>query len=228
MEIDGYAAIEGIAMTTTQKTLLGAVLVAACAFGLYKARQSADLKDKLQALEQSRASLDEQLARLTAENEQLSNQLAHARKPSEPPKIQSSELLRLRGLANLNSREIDELKSALAQGQNIPDSIARILNRYFDSYRADEKQRQNNRARNELRSIAAKLSLTQEQAQLVYQILQGSVEGRTELEVAAYNGSISSQEFRTGRSKFDADESTALARVLSPDQMSTYEQARSQ
>jgi hypothetical protein len=156
METDGYAAIKGIAMTTTQKTLIGAVLVAACAFGIYEAQQSAHLKDKLQALEQARASLDAQVAQLTAENERL--QLAHARKPDEPPKIQSSELLRLRGLANLNSRQIDELKSALAQGQNIPDSISRILNRYFDGYRADEKQRQNNRARNELQRIAARLS----------------------------------------------------------------------
>jgi hypothetical protein len=39
METDGYAAIKGIAMTTTQKTLIGAVLVAACAFGIYEAQQ---------------------------------------------------------------------------------------------------------------------------------------------------------------------------------------------
>jgi len=226
METDGYAAIKGIAMTTTQKTLIGAMLVAACAFGIYEAQQSARLKDKLQALELARASLDAQVAQLTAENERL--QLAHARKPDEPPKIQSSERLRLRGLANLNSRQIDELKSALAQGQNIPDSISRILNRYFDGYRADEKQRQNNRARNELQRIAARLSLTPEQVQQVHQILQSSVDARAELEVAAYNGSISSGEFRTGRGKFDVDESTALAGVLSPDQMSTYEQARAE
>jgi hypothetical protein len=223
-----YAAVKGIAMTTTQKALIGAVLVAACAFGLYEAQQSADLKDKLHALEQTQASLGAQVAQLTAENERLSGQVAHDRKPDEPPKIQSGELLRLRGLANLNSRQIDELKSALAQGQNIPDSIGRILNGYFEGYRADEKQRQNNRARNELQSIAAKLSLTPEQVQQVHQILQGSVEARTELEVAAYNGSISSEEFRTGRSKFDVDESTALAGVLSPGQMSTYEQARTE
>jgi len=215
-------------MTTAQKTLLGAVLVAACAFGIYEAQQSAHFKDKLQELELSRASLDEQVARLTAENEQLSNQLSHARKSTEPPKIQSSELLRLRGLANLNSHQIDELKTALAQGQNVPDSIGKILNRYFDGYRADEKQRQNNRARNELQSIAAKLSLTPEQVQQVQQILQSSVEARTELEVAAYNGSISSDEFRTGRGKFDADETTALSSVLSSDQISTYEQARTE
>jgi len=215
-------------MTTTQKFLIGAVFVAACAFGIYEARQSAHLKDKLQALEQSRASLDAQVARLTAENEQLSRQLGRARKPDQPPKIQSSELLRLRGLANLNSHEIDELKSALAQGQNIPDSITRILNRYFDGYRSDEKQRQNNRARNELQKIAARLSLTPGQIQQVYQILQGSVDARTELEVAAYNGSISSEEFRTGRNKFDADESAALVTVLSPGEMTAYEQARTE
>jgi hypothetical protein len=228
LETDGCAAIKGIAMTTAQKTLLGAVLVAACAFGIYEAQQSAHFKDKLQELELSRASLDEQVARLTAENEQLSNQLSHARKSTEPPEIQSSELLRLRGLANLNSHQIDELKTALAQGQNVPDSIGKILNRYFDGYRADEKQRQNNRARNELQSIAAKLSLTPEQVQQVQQILQSSVEARTELEVAAYNGSISSDEFRTGRGKFDADETTALSSVLSSDQISTYEQARTE
>jgi hypothetical protein len=215
-------------MTTTRKTLIGAVLVTAFAFAIYEAQQNARLKEKIQAQEHTRASLDEQVAQLTAENERHSSELAHARPPNEPPKIQSGELLRLRGLANLNSHQIDELKTALAQGQNIPDSIGRILNRYFDGYRADETQRQNNRARNELQSIAAKLSLTPEQVQQVDQILQSSVEGRTELEVAAYNGSISSQEFRTGRSKFDADESTALSGVLSPDQMSTYEQARSQ
>jgi small-conductance mechanosensitive channel len=215
-------------MTTTQKTLLGAVLVAASAFGIYEAQQNARLKEKLQAQEQTRVSLDEQVAELTAENERHSNQLVHAGTPNEAPKIQSGELLRLRGLANLNSRQIDELKAALAQGQNIPDSIGTILNRYFDGYRTDEKQRQNNRARNELQSIAAKLSLTPEQVQQVHQILQNSVEARTELEVAAYNGSISSQEFRAGRSKFDADESAALAGVLSSDQMSTYEQARSE
>jgi hypothetical protein len=215
-------------MITMQKILFGTVFVAACAFGIYEAQQSAHLKDKLQALEQSRASLDAQVAEVTAENERLSSQLADARKPHEPPKIQSSELLRLRGLANLNSRQIDELKSALAQGQNIPDSITRILNRYFDGYRADEKQRQSNRALNELQKISARLSLTPEQVQQVHQILQSSVEARTELEVAAYNGSISSQEFRTGRGKFDADESIALAGILSPDQMGTYEQARTE
>ena len=84
METDGYAAVKGIAMTTTQKTLIGAGLVAACAFGIDEARQSAHSKDKLQALEQARASLDAQVAQLTAENERL--QLAPARKPDGRPK----------------------------------------------------------------------------------------------------------------------------------------------
>jgi hypothetical protein len=215
-------------MTRMQRTLIGAVLVGAVAIGFYQAHQSADLREKLQALEQARASYDAQVNQLTAENEQLSNQLAQVRKPEAPPRSQSAEVLRLRGMANLNAREIEELKSALAKGQNVPDSIARILNRYFDGYRADEMQRQHDRTLREVQRMAGKLSLTPEQMQQVYQILQTTVGDRAEMEVSAYNGSISSEQLKAQRIKFDEDESTALRGVLSPKQMAGYEEARTE
>src|SRR5207245_11616642 len=73
-----FAATKAIAMTTLQKTIIGATLVAAVSTGIYEARQVSRLRDQVQMLQRQRADQIQQLrsdranasARLAALNEE--------------------------------------------------------------------------------------------------------------------------------------------------------------
>lgn len=83
-------AIKTVAMTTLQKALIAATLVAAVGTGIYEARQASRLRSQVQTL---RAQQAEQLMR---EREEAASELAGLRAENEQLKRNAAELLKLR------------------------------------------------------------------------------------------------------------------------------------
>src|SRR6266496_4678249 len=64
--------------------------------------------------------------------------------------------LKLRGKAQLNSREIAELRAALAQGTKIPEFVAKSVNEFLDSAGDQERRAQTNGALGRINRMSAK------------------------------------------------------------------------
>jgi RNA polymerase sigma factor (sigma-70 family) len=110
-------AIKTIAMTTLQKTIIGAALAAVVGTGIYEARQASRLRDEVQMLQQQQAPLTEQIAQLKSDNEGLSNRVAQANGSPSLSSDQWRELLRLRGEVGVLRRQQRELERAAATTQ---------------------------------------------------------------------------------------------------------------
>lgn len=217
-------ATKTIAMTIAQKTIISAALITLAGAGVYEAHQSAQRQSEIESLRWTEKVLTTQLAKLTSANNQLSNQLAHTHLSNSVPKAQLNELSRLRGLARLNAQQIAELKAALEQGQKLPDSLSKILNRSYAAFENQEKQWQKNNVGDRLRQLTDKLSLTPQQQQQIRDILATHSEAKAELEIASYTGTASLEEISARRTKLNEDESTAFAGVLSAEQMTALKE----
>ncbi len=110
-------AAKTIAMTTVQKTLVGAVLVAAVGTGIYQARQNANIRRQVQTAQQEQASVVSQVAQLQRERDEARNLLAAAREEIGQLKSgqNSNELLRLRG-------KVGSLRQQLASSETKSNS----------------------------------------------------------------------------------------------------------
>jgi cell division protein FtsL len=111
------AVTKAIAMTTLQKTLVTAALVATVGAGIFEAHQNSQLREQNQTLQQQHTSLSEQIAQLQSEQNNATNRVATLLVENDQPKSNSNEmeLLKLRG-------EVGVLKSQLAQAANIANS----------------------------------------------------------------------------------------------------------
>ncbi|MCI0541411.1 MAG: sigma-70 family RNA polymerase sigma factor [Verrucomicrobiales bacterium] len=98
-------ATKAIAMTTTQKVLIAAVLAAAVGTGIYEARKASTFRNQLSALQQQQTALNEQL---TSDRDEATRQLAALRAENERLKGNTSELLKLRG-------EVTQLRPLLVE-----------------------------------------------------------------------------------------------------------------
>jgi RNA polymerase sigma factor (sigma-70 family) len=88
------AATKAIAMTTLQKTIIGAALAAAVGVGVYEARQVSGLRAEVQRLRQQQA---EQLQQLQRERDEAAAQLGALRERTELLKSNAAEVVTLRG-----------------------------------------------------------------------------------------------------------------------------------
>jgi RNA polymerase sigma factor (sigma-70 family) len=88
-----------IAMTTLQKSVIGAALAVAVGTGAYETHQAARLRDQVQTLQRQQAPLAEQIRQLQRERDDATNQLAGLE--AENAQLQAdqneAELLKLRG-----------------------------------------------------------------------------------------------------------------------------------
>ena len=111
---------KAIAMTTLQKALIGATLVAAVGTGIYEARQASRLRAENQTLQQQQTPFSEQLQQLQREREEATNRLAAARDEIARLKAgpERAEVLKLRGeVGTLRQRLMaSEAKSGLSGG----------------------------------------------------------------------------------------------------------------
>jgi hypothetical protein len=224
------AATKTIAMTTMQKTLIGTALAAVVGTGLYGVHRNNQLHDQIASLQRTQTLVSSGMLELSSQNQDLSRELEQARRREKAVKDkageteQTNELLRLRGMASLSSREIADLKAALAQGGKIPEPLIKMFNKYLAAYEDAEKQSQKNSALNRLKRLSEKLSLSDDQQQQAREVLLANIEARARLEMAGFTGSLPLEEVRAARAKMSADESSALAAVFSDEQMKALEQ----
>jgi RNA polymerase sigma factor (sigma-70 family) len=91
------ATTKTIAMTTLQKTLVAATVAVLAGAGIYEARQAAQLRDRVQTLQQQQAPLTGQIEKLENEYADATNRLAGLVDELATSKKNNSELLKLRG-----------------------------------------------------------------------------------------------------------------------------------
>ena len=127
------AATKTIAMTTMQKAVIGATLVAAVGTGIYEGHQASNLKSEVRALQQQQAPLAEQIQQLQRERADVANRLAALQQQNEQLRRDTAELAklrgevaRLRGSATPPSRDpIEaELKSWLVRASKLKQRLA--------------------------------------------------------------------------------------------------------
>jgi RNA polymerase sigma factor (sigma-70 family) len=109
------AATKTIAMTTLQKIILGAVLVATAVTGIYEAREASIARAKLQTIQQQQAATADQIQQLARDRDGVTRQLVALRGDNERISRDPSELLKLRA-------EVARLRAAL---QDQPKPSAR-------------------------------------------------------------------------------------------------------
>lgn len=88
---------KAIAMTTLQKTLVTATVAGLTGFGIYEARQTVQLRERNQTLQQQQAPMAEQIHQLQSERDEAANQLAALREENDRLNRNTAELLKLRG-----------------------------------------------------------------------------------------------------------------------------------
>jgi RNA polymerase sigma factor (sigma-70 family) len=106
---------KAIAMTTLQKSLIAATVLAAVGTGVYEARQVSHLRDENQTLQQQQTPLAEQIRQLTSERDDAINQLTAWRDDNEKSNRNTAELLKLRGQAGALRQELAALKRHMIQ-----------------------------------------------------------------------------------------------------------------
>jgi RNA polymerase sigma factor (sigma-70 family) len=109
-------AAKTIAMTTLQKTLIAATLIALGGAGIYEARQNAVLRDHNQSLQQQQASLTERLQQMELQRDAASKNSAALAQELAQLKNNSTELLQLRA-------EVARLRQAAPTETQIPGSV---------------------------------------------------------------------------------------------------------
>jgi len=215
--------VQTIAMTTLQKTLVAATLVTAVGSGIYASLEHSRRLEEVRSSRQTQAALTEQVAQLKAENARLST-LPKAAQSNSVPAQQLSELMQLRGKAQLNAREIAQLKAVIAQNSGkIPEPVAQIMNGFLTSAKEQAKQGEKSTAQRKLKRMSQKIALTAEQEQQVRDVLLTNAERRAEMEMAHVTGTLFLEKIASGE-KITEEENRALSGVLSSDQMSAYEQ----
>jgi len=99
------ATTKAIAMTTLQKTLVTATVAVVAGFGIYEARQAAQLRGQIQTFQQQQIALTEEIQQLQKDKNAAADQLSAVASELEKAKSASNELLRLRGEIALLRRE---------------------------------------------------------------------------------------------------------------------------
>ncbi|MES1180352.1 MAG: sigma-70 family RNA polymerase sigma factor [Verrucomicrobiota bacterium] len=117
-------ATKAIAMTTLQKSIIGATLAVAVGAGIFEAHQASQLRVQNELLVQ-------QVAQLQADSESLSNRLAGIGEARKMPDDQFNELLKLRGEVGVLQNEANDpmekaAKTAVAR--------AKFLKQYMEQH----------------------------------------------------------------------------------------------
>jgi RNA polymerase sigma factor (sigma-70 family) len=210
-------AIKTIAMTTLQKAIIGVTLAVAVGTGIYEARQNSKLRDQNESLQQ-------QTAQLKTESESLSKRLATVGNTQSPsakslPDEQYNELLRLRGMAGVARRAIEETEQLRAQ---LARQANEATNNPFSGAMADAmKQGVELRMEGRLSRMTASLHLTAEQAQAARDILMRQARIMSAAMQQGVSGKLDMKEIiRQATEAGDPDEQ--IKALLTPDQRASF------
>ena len=108
--------IKTLAMTTIQKTLTAAAIVAAVATGIYEASRATRLQHNLRALQEQQALSAGQIPRLRQELDRAANSLAALQQENDQLRHSTADLARLRG-------EVTRLQAAARESAQLKPTV---------------------------------------------------------------------------------------------------------
>ena len=162
------AATKTIAMTTLQKTIVGAALIAVVGTGVFEAHQASQLRDQVQTLQQQQAPLAEQIQELQRERDDATNQLAGLLAENSRLKSNSkgTELLKLRG-------EVTTLRTDRTKNSNQQNLFADMAKSFAtnDFMKTAMKNAMASSIEKTYAKLIADLHLTPDQASALKQLL---------------------------------------------------------
>ncbi|HSY17578.1 MAG TPA: sigma-70 family RNA polymerase sigma factor [Candidatus Acidoferrales bacterium] len=214
------AATKTIAMTTLQKTLVAASLAVLVGTGIYQAHTTSALRHQVQDLQQQQAPLAAQISQLQNERDAATNQLATLADENKKLGQNSAELLKLRGqVARLQSeKNLGQAKARLADAPAGMNVIA---------YASDQERRSGTNAiTGQVHAMATKLGLTPDQEQSMRNIMLGNVDARVVLDIREGGGDLTHEDAQLQYKNLADHENQALASVLTPDEMTAYQQLK--
>jgi len=211
-------AIKTIVMTTLQKTLITATLAVVAGAGIYEAHQASTLRSQVQTLQQQQTPLAEQLAKLQAENKQLSNLVAQAKDQKSLSQAQLNELLKLRGQAGQAQTAVQQLaKLKASSAQQNGTMPAYFTNAMAQGVAMAEKFKKKD-ALAKLARMKAALQLTDDQEQSISNILIKNIENGSQQVLNAMQG----KQQDPATLSASQNEEAAIKALLTPDQLAAY------
>jgi RNA polymerase sigma factor (sigma-70 family) len=117
------ATTKTIAMTTLQKTLVTATVAVLAGAGIYEARQTSQLRDQVQTLQQQQAPMAEHIQQLQAERNNASNGVASLKEELARVSRGDAELLELRSEATRFRRMTNLLHAAENPANDNPGDV---------------------------------------------------------------------------------------------------------
>jgi hypothetical protein len=165
--------------------------------------------------------LAEQLAKLQAENKQLSNLVAQAKDQKSLSQAQLNELLKLRGQtgqARTALQELAKLKNNAAQQSGTMPAY--FTNAMAQGVAMSEKFKKKD-ALAKLDRMKEKLHLTDDQAQAISNIMTKNIEASSQLVLNAMLGKQTPAQDQTSSSASQNEEAEIKA-LLTPDQLAAY------
>ncbi len=220
-------ATKALAMTVLQKTIITAAIAAAVGTGIYEARQASTLRIQVQALQQQKAPLTEQLTQLKTENARLSNQVAQAKDSQALSQAQLNDLLKLRGKAaqvQTDSRELAKLKSTLAQQPGkVPDFIQASM---AVGMAAGVKIAQKD-ALARVSRMKQKLNLTDDQEQAIINVMTNRIPLQSQLGLDMLMGKLTPEQVQA-QNRAMGDQEAEIKALLTPEQLAAYPEYQQQ
>ncbi len=117
-------------MTTTQKILITTTVALALGTGLYGLQQSSHLQNELLQWQQKQKPLADENAKLRAERDKATAELASLQEENDRLQKATAELPKLRGNAALlqeNSRQLAQLKAGAKTNNNFGDMVSKMM-----------------------------------------------------------------------------------------------------
>lgn len=208
-------------MTTFQKVAVLAVLAAVTSAGFYEARQAANARAQLLALQQSQASLQNELERMQTENEQLTRKSAMVKEQNPMPQAEFSELLKLRGQVGQMRTALQQAEAKQAAGEQSASSFALPSDVML---RAMEGRVKSQEKTNAVKAAILKkaLGLTDDQTQSLNDILNRHTQSSSQQMKDMLSGQHGREEARQAIAADNAAKENELKDLLTPEQFDAY------
>ena len=214
-----------ITMTALQKTLVTAAVVVLAGAVIYEARQAAQLRAKNQTLQQEQGPLTNELIRLQAENQRLTNAATRKEDQKALTQAQMSELLKLRnqsGQARSAVQELAKLKaSPAAQTGPMQALMQAIFTNSFAQGRAIALKAANKDALAKVGRMKEQLHLTDDQAQAISDLMVRHIEERSQQTLRMMSGAQTPAQSQAAL-QGPANEEAAIKALLTPEQLAAY------
>ena len=220
-------AAKTIIMTTLQKAVLTATLTVAVGAGIYQAVQTSHLRQQVATLQQAQAPLNEQIARLQAERDQLATEMARAKNSQALAQAQLGAYQKQHPPTPAISAKPPGTAAAPATPPPAGNPFASMITNMLGSGFLDAEMKK--QANIKLSHMKEMLHLTDAQTQSIGDLLLKQSQLQSQQTMDLLSGKINLQQMKAETASQDNPDAEIKA-LLTPDQLAAYpafEQAES-